>query len=173
MPYIVFPRCVFLLHHQVACAFIQMGGQKDLFADRFGKNDENRIVAPPHIPSSIKCFAPLHRASWHLGCCAPLLFSLRLVRARRGLSASAARLTLSFKPRGLGSTGRVVERYAPTACAPRILLPGSFSNVFVPRYTKGGRATPSLPRNTTCVSKCVLIRFFHSTRGISIFFYFF
>lgn len=134
MPYIVLPRCVF--NSLPSCVRIHKGIGS--FRGYDFVNDKNRIVAEAASPRSS---VSRHSTSPHdiLGCCAPLLFSLCLVRARRGLSASAARSTLSFKPRGLLREGWL--RYAPTACAPRILLPRSFSNVVVPN-TKGGESSP-------------------------------
>lgn len=96
MPYIVLPRCVF--NSLPSCVRIHKGIGS--FRGYDFVNDKNRIVAEAASPRSS---VSRHSTSPHdiLGCCAPLLFSLCLVRARRGLSASAARSTLSFKPRGL------------------------------------------------------------------------
>lgn len=78
------------------------------------------------------------------------------------------------------SSGRVVERYAPTACAPRIFLPGSFSNVF---QIRRGELSIPLPspfsarkpaQNARRLSKLRWFNFFHSLlplRGIWIFFF--
>ena len=78
------------------------------------------------------------------------------------------------------SSGRVVERYAPTACAPRIFLPGSFSNV-VPNSKGGALHPPPLPffREETSAEceetiQVALIQFFSfpvSTQGNFDFFF--
>lgn len=137
MPYIVLPRCVF--NSLPSCVRIHKGIGS--FRGYDFVNDKNRIVAEAASPRSS---VSRHSTSPHdiLGCCAPLLFSLCLVRARRGLSASAARSTLSFKPRGLLREGWLRDTRRLRAHHASCFLDPFQTWLF--QIRRGERAPPSL-----------------------------